>query len=601
MGLNLLNSLSSLSSPHSSFPDSASTSAFMTPFSTPFSLRSQSPLLSPPAMNEASSSATGQGAKENQFFLQDLTKSLKKVEMDRSDSSDRSNGTSSGVGASIDTNDDQLNSTLPVSSSSCKGSGRGTCATPTSLADKGKSKGRSKKRLNGLQDLPHDAPIITPFTSVDDQADGFIEKKRKGSPKGKKKKKGSANASLEATTHANLQVPQETQHGSKGNGGGSLKAPKSGPQRQQIGFENSSISSASPPSSVCSHSPLTLSPSPTSSFSGQLVAAAAATVDMSINPSLHKLLARPNLSGARPTSATAKEGSEGKDEWPDLGMDFGTPPPKPKVLKHLEVEAKSLESSPECRTEEEDSGCNMSVGSSSELSAAAGGVTGGAAGGVVVKQVKLPLETPPLPPLLAKVPVSSGSGFLAVGNAPHFGGGGRGGGLLGSPFGNALLPPPLPPPNQHHLSSQHYLWMQSQQLNVFIQQHQEQHEKQTTNHIFYPVEPIGQRGCVVHPAPPPPLLQHPPPPLLQLPLLQHLLPLHLPLPQPRPLFFPPMKPQVALNHPAVKPSDSFSPPTPPPPPPLPVRPYLPARANQLGRNEGKCEKLNEVNGILPLH
>ena len=552
---------------------------------TPLSPRSQSPLLSLPPTNEPSS-PTGESTKENHFY-HSLTKSLKKVEVDRSDLSDRSNETSSGVGASVDTNDDQLDSTL-TSSSSWVGPGeaseRSVRTTPTNLANKEnagnsssnvckpKLKGRSKKRLNGFQE------DSVPLTLVDAQANGFIEKKRKGSPKGKRKKKGANNASVDAVT---LKVPQETQHGSKHKQGsvGNVKTHKPD-QQQQIGFESSSISSASPPSSVCSHSPLT-SPSPTSSFSGQL---AVTSVDIT------KLLARPNLNRATTASNAKCEGSEEKDEWPDLGMDFGTPPPKPKVLKHLEVEAKSLELSPQCRMEEEDSGCNMSMSIGSSIELLAGGAGGGAVGGF--KHAKLPLETPPL---LASVPVTTAS-FLAIANPPHcgFGGGGRQPGLLGTPFvGDALLPPPpLPPHNQHHLTSQHYLWVQSQQLNMFIQQHQEQQEKQTGKPIFYPVDHIGH-PMGVHPTTPPsqpPLIQQPP--LLHPPLIPHLplpphLPPHLPLPPPRPLFFPPLKPQVAPNRSVIRTSDPLSPPSPPPPPPLPARPYLLAGPNQLSKNKSK--------------
>ena len=488
---------------HSNLPSgdeqaySTSTSKFVTP--------SQSPIPNGPSDHP-----------HKDHFTQKLTNSLEKVVASRTKAS-------SAVKA------EKLIRVDPI-----VGVGSGTgMAHPTTNQDstgacKNKQKSRSKKRLNG-KIIPQD---IMGEVHLMEQQQGSGEMRFVSSRNRRKKRvideattdSGDSAVGKASKSLSSLKVPRELLSSNQGGKKHTLKFD------QQISLEISSISSASPTSSVCSHSPQALSPSPTSSISNSIPLSTTIA-----DHTLQRIL--PN--GTNLSSKHKQEDSEVKDEWPDLGMD--NTPPKPltgKVHLHLEVEAKSLESSPECRTEEEDSGCNMSVGSSSAESCALG----------LYKQQSLEQPT-------AAYPIYAG--------------------------GNDMISPPPHPAaaavaafNNPHLQSQQYLWMQSQHLNMFIQQHKEQHDNQTDNQIFFPMDISPQ--CSDFPPMQPPLHLPPPPNnLQQAPPTSHL-------PHTRPLFFPALPLQdyrVPLLRAGVGngPSGVSCPPAPPPPPPIPVHHYSPTQ------------------------
>lgn len=385
-----------------------------------------------------------------------------------------------------------------------------------------RQKNRPKKRLNGLL---QDSAVLASTTETQSVA----PEQGKKLSKNKRKKKvtnyaatdscdSSITSDMTKRAHSSLKVPKEPPIQ------GSKKHEKT---NQLICLESSSISSASPSSSVCSHSPVATSPSPTP-FSG---GGNPMLVEQSIHPSLRKILGK---SSSNLYSGGEVAGKEEKDEWPDLGMEYTNSPPKlpgSGVHLHLEVEAKSLELLPPECTEKEDSGCNMSVESSIEESCASGG------GFKLLEQ----LAGAPYHPIMS---VNSNcyteSLNCGLGTSPHF-------------------------------QIQQYLWVQSQQLNKFVQEHKEQQEQQTNKQIFYPLDPVQDL--------PPPYLSHHMTPMIQTPSFFQLGPPHIP----RPLFFPPQHDtQVSKQS-----SDLTSPPTPPPPPPLPVHPYHPTTGKKWVGHSGE--------------
>ena len=495
---------------------SPSTSAFVTPRST----RSQSPLLpSPP------------GPSHQDQFIQCLTSSLHEVETQR---------------AKVDFSGDSVfSSCMTGSSEACDTDGSKHTGLvvidkdDTGTAYKEKQKTRPKKRLNGLVQDSDVAALVGP---VEGTSEAEPAKTGKKLPKNKRKKKMASEAATDScdssitsdTTkgHSNLKVPKEPLSQA------SKKRHKGLKTNQLISLESSSISSASPSSSVCSHSPVATSPSPTS-FSG---AGLPIPVDQSIHPSLGKILlgteAHSSNLNTSPAGRKEKSGEE-KDEWPDLGMECsGTARPKQPgsgVHLHLDVEAKSLEMMPECTGEKEDSGCNMSVGSSTGDSCASTGVH-----------------------LLEQLVAAS----LYTGE------------VLSPQFGDPHL--------DLHLQSQQFLWLQSQQLNKFIQEHMEQEEQQTDKQIFYPIDPIVEPSHLPH---------HMNSNLIQTPLFFQPMPLGLPrvVANPRPLFFP-AQPASRDSQVPEQSSDLVCPPSPPPPPPLPIRPYCPPTSNKWASRSGEWDK-----------
>lgn len=459
--------------------------------------------------------------KHKDQFAQKLTNSLEKV------AASRTKASSAAVIA------EKLGQMDPIAAGVISSGTRGTHSTnqESTGACKNKQKSHSKKRLNG-KIIPQDA--VSSLSDVTEQQ-GSAEMKFVSSRNRRKKRvadeattdSGDSAAGKASKPLSSLKVPRELLSSNQ-----SRKYSNTHKLDQQISLEISSISSASPTSSVCSHSPQALSPSPTSSISNNSIPLSTAIVDHS----LQRIL--PNCTNLSSSKNGKEEGSGAKDEWPDLGMDSTPPkPPAGKVHLHLEVEAKSLESSPECRTEEEDSGCNMSMGSSSESCAV----------GLYNKQQSL------------EQPTASSAAY------PIYGGG-----------SDMLSPPPHPPPpfSDPHLQCQQYLWMQSQHLNMFIQQHKEQQENQTDNQIFFPMDLSPLPQCN----------DFPPPSPIQLPLHLPPPPCQPPPPHPahtRPLFFPlqPLDYQMPLLRPGMDSglSDVSCPPAPPPPPPIPVHHYSPSQ------------------------
>lgn len=471
--------------------------------------------------------SSGPSAQQDQELFKSLTNCLQEVEAKRSK-----------VGSALCTADD---SQADLIASSSETGGSEACGGPvgtmyTGLVAGNESTGNDKlpkKRLNGLV---QDHSVASAQVSIMETQslvppEQLKTGNKKSSTKNKRKKRvansttdscDSSITSFDAAkkTHSSLKVPKEPPNL------GSQKRGKSHKSKQLVNLESSSISSASPSSSVCSQSPLTLSPSPTFSVS-------------SGNRTLCKLLASGSNLNTR--EDVGRKTSEGKDEWPDLDMEYNNVPPKcpgSGVHRHLDVEAKSLELSPEY-AEKEDSGCNMSVGSSNES----------CAGGVKLQL----LEQPPATVMAPYPSVSNGNCYAGEVLSPQF---------------------------SEHLQSQQYLWMQSQQLNMFVQQHKEQQEQQTDKHIFYPVDPVLE--------PPAPCLpQHVTPGLIQTPFFQHvpLSPPHNPH-DPRPLFFP-----VQSSHDPQVPGQLSDLPHPPPPPPLPVHPYHPPTGNKWADSKGEEEQL----------
>lgn len=497
---------------------SPSTSAFVTPCST----RSQSPLLplaDPPDQTPA---------RQDQQFIHSLTSSLQEV-METERAKDNS-------AFSMTDNSEQADSVFSRSvtgSSEAGDTDRPLISEHTELLVSMEStscqKSRPKKRLNGLvQDCS--AAVLASTTETQSVAPQQLKTGKKLS-KNKRKKKVNNDAATDSCdssitsdtvkkTHSSLKVPMEPPVQ------GSKKRSKNHKANQLICVESSSISSASPSSSVCSHSPVATSPSPTSFSGGNPM-----SVEQSIHPSLRKILGKTssNLNSGGGEVAGKEEKTSGeKDEWPDLGMEYNSSPPKPPgsgVHLHLEVEAKSLELSPSECTEKEDSGCNMSAGSSTEESCASGG------GFKFLEQL-------------------AGVSYHPIVNSNCYSGE-----VLSPQFGNP------------HFQSQQYLWMQSQQLNKFVQEHKEQQEQQTNNQIFYPIDPIQDH--------PPPCLPHHMTPMIQTPFLFQPIQLGPPrILDPRPLFFP-AQPGSRDSQVPDQSSDPTGPPTPPPPPPLPLRPYHP--------------------------
>ena len=363
-----------------------------------------------------------------------------------------------------------------------------------------------------------------------------------------------------------LKVPPPQGPSQAGAVGGATGVTKHGGKKgrkkcdQRMTLESSSLSSASPASSIHSHSPVTLSPSPTPSFSSHHVSSAAATITQPPPPE-----------------------EPPKDEWPDLSeFTQAAPPASPhplpdpaKVQTHLEVEAKVLEqsSSPDFSSsvatqeeeEEEDSSYSPSVDTSSEHSASLGGA-------------EALLPTPVIPTVATSASVSYSPMVMAGGMHCY-----PSPGMLSPMFGGPLSMS-RPQLGGGDMSPEQYLWMQQQQLKMFIQRHQEQHERQTDTQIFYPVDPIlGTPPCPLPLAGTPPGVLPPPlppagppmqlPNLIQVPLLPPLLPLPRPVSPSRPLFFPPRSPHSPQG--GMLPSQPLSGPPfpPPPPPPLPVHPY----------------------------
>lgn len=483
---------------------SASTSAFVTPFSS----RCQSPLLPP-----ADSSDPAHGiAQQDQQFVESLTSSLQEVEAKRVVvESTLGNGQA----------DSAVSGSATGSSETCDDDKTLVCTADREIigtASKDKQKVNPKKRLNGLV---QDYSVVTEVCVAESRCLVVAEQPKGTKKQGKKKKKKAANDSTDScdssitlsdsapTAHPSLKVPKELP---------SQNAKKRGKSHKFSNLESSSVSSASPSSSVCSHSPLAMSPSPIS-------------VEQSIHPSLHKILADGSNLNTTMEEAGEATTSEGKDEWPDLGMECSAPPKPPpgsRVHLHLEVEAKYLELSPEV-VEREDSGCNMSVGSSESP-----------AGGFKLQTLEqiAASSTYPVNWLTSEI--------------------------LTTQF------------NDPHLKSQQYLWCQRQQLHMFVQQHMEQQEQQTDKQIFYPIDPTLDTPA------PPCIPQHMTPTLVPAPLFQHVQRSHI---DPRPLFFPTQPshdPQVP-----GKSSDVACPPYPPPPPPLPVHPYCPPASNKWISNTGE--------------
>lgn len=547
-------------------------------------------------------------------FIQNLTSSLQKMETNRLE-----------AGSSAPTTPAPT-PTASGTSKSCggvEGGGSSGKAAPLPKETTGKNKkNRSKKRLNGLQSPKPprrgggiDRDIFTPpsflsenqFALLDSGLEQFGDEAEFVSPKTRRKKKNNGN---NGNNGSNVAVHESTDSGfgdsnasttssSKAKKGrSSLKVPKGqlpasglvlkhggkkGHKLEQcISFENSSVSSASPSSSVCSHSPLTLSPSPTSSFSNHLPIAV--ELESSMDPTFHR-------------GRSEEESSEGgKDEWPDLGMETAPPlvkiPASARVYTHLEVEAKSLEEVAIKEEEEEkmegkaggcelDEECTTEARRAEEQEKAVGKEEEEREVNIVCnvefKSHVEPVHILPQPPHSAGpagvmvMPPNPPSTFPA----PSVGVSGMhcftaGGILGGAMFGGDLTSP------AQQMPPQQYLWMQEQQLKAFIQQHQEQHEKQTDNQIFFPLDPLP-RPHSMHP----PNLVPLPPPLMapHLPSPPHHHPPQMLNPS-RPLFFPPRSPQTPHITPLSQATTATTaatatPPHPPPPPPLPVHHYMP--------------------------
>lgn len=515
---------------------STSSSAFVTPLST----RSQSPLFHLPNPDP----------KEN--FAHCLSDSLQKMKVERLTALPDFND---DVLTSLNLND-HVNMTVTTANSHDSGS---ILTSQVHTVNTTSIKNKQKKRLNGLQ-RPQmkrvDQSSSSPVHCINE-----LSLTTSAERKDKPRLAPSRNRKVKKTVYEGDDSGCSVGYGS---GTSSSKAKKSrhtipSHHKDKNNFEDISISSASPPSSVCSHSPVTLSPSPTSSFSNQL------TVKNSMNPSLQKFFSTNNDTINLDNNT---QDNESKDEWPDLGMDFSTPskPPSDKIHTHLELEAQFSESSPDSKTEDNDSGCNMSISSSIEFSLRS------------LKRSHQQPISPQQPQVNTTVPYP-----LVVDKLPP-------------------LPGRDPPQHQCVISPEHYLWLQSQQLNTFIQQHQEQQEKQTDKQLFYPVEPPPQHISVcppeamgIHcplPVHPPHLHPRPPPPL------PHMIPPHHPFPQlfhpppppsSRPLFFSPPHLHDSQFTPIIQSclSDRFCPPPPPPPPPLPIQPYH-QDILLTGNTSGKC-------------
>ena len=141
------------------------------------------------------------------------------------------------------------------------------------------------------------------------------------------------------------------------------------PIRHTVGFN--SVSSASPASSVCSYSPPTLSPSPTS-FHSSL------TVETPSSQPTHILENIANLNHTAKPEDTHEERI--KDAWPDFGVDVSAKLPQAIPLYGSENKADEpteedllceppivVTTSLPCPLPEElDSGCNFSISSSNE-------------------------------------------------------------------------------------------------------------------------------------------------------------------------------------------------------------------------------------------
>lgn len=294
----------------------------------------------------------------------------------------------------------------------------------------------------------------------------------------------------------------------------------------QLVVEFSSVSSASPASSVCSYSPPTLSPSPTSSFHTHLV------VDTpGAHPAHHQMVFGnfANLNSPAKPELSNKVDDEGhviKDEWPDFGEDASGKIPQ-NSTKFYESDHKVDETKkedllsepsvavepflPDTAPEEEDSGCNLSIRSSNVS----------------------------VPSSLARQTVQENCVY-----AP----------LCGSLLQST---PPYQHQHQHHLSPNQYLQFQREQLTKFVKQHQEQKEKQTDKQIFFLFDP-------------------PPPPMNVSPTHMSLAPLQMvtsPLTLQRPLYFSPPPFHIHPVRTSLPRQPFSSSPPPPPPPPLP--PNLP--------------------------
>lgn len=538
---------------------SASTSAFVTPLST----RSQSPLHPPANADPSHHHATKE-------FAESLTNSLQKVEADRTDAADAQ---AKAEAVEADTSNDVGK---PVT---------GPTDEDKAGSSKSSKKKNRKKRPNGLQPLPAlrglelDIPITyfseSQYSLPDSEDAEFV------SPKTRRRKKNpgacesansglgdlGANVSSSGKPKKNLKVSQAPPPPPASQKRNKKKKKKS------TSLESSSVSSASPTSSICSHSPETLSPSPTSSFSSQLPATT--ETPSSASPSLQSA-ATQSISSTN-TQTTSEEP---KDEWPDLeelaSASAPAPPPRPlpepvRVHTHLEVEAKVLEEAsladlvPEHQEEvkEEVAGEVNSRGATVEISGKEG-ATGGMA---LLPDPPMIIPTTASTTSVSYSPIVMSSGVQCF--APN---------VLGTVYGDPLSQGGGDmPPDQ-------YLWMQHQQLKAFIQKHQEQHENQTDNQIFFPVEPLPETTPCALPLPETPPLH----PMVQVPLLSPLLPTppH-PLGPSRPLFFPPRSPhspQGVLGQP------SSGLPLPPPPPPLPVHPYQ--TAPPLSSNAGESRMIN---------
>ena len=445
---------------------STSTSAFVTPLST----RSQSPSLPLADFDSLCNS------KED--FIYSLTNSLNGC-ITNSDGHCNPHCESSGMHTGTVA---IVPGPETISSPSCT-----TCTLNGSESDE---KNQPKKRMNGIIQANHNHLSVSPEGELPARKD--TEHVKAVSSRNRRNKKTNDNVSFnpKGKKMHSLSLESCDKHLSLNH-----TSDKPCKSMEQNDVEISSISSASPASSVCSHSPQTFSPSPTSSIN---------SFNKDLAPKATNLRKKP------------KEDSQMKDEWPDLGMEFSISPKAPKpaeIHSHLEIEAGMTESLLDPKAEEDDSGCNMSIGSSNESSFS-----------TAKHQQPETVDSTPFP--------------MVMNNA----------------LSSSILP------SQHHLSPEQYLLMQSHQLNVFIQQHQEQQEKQTDNQVFYPVDP-----------PPHPMTIHPP----------HL----MPAPQHQPPPFSPSTPIPVRFLPQSPPLNSqmnleirtclSNPPPPPPPPPVPVQTYLP--------------------------
>lgn len=104
--------------------------------------------------------------------------------------------------------------------------------------------------------------------------------------------------------------------------------PPKGQKASQLRVEFHSLSSASPASSVCSCSPLTLSPSPTSSLqlhqpiltTDSLSASLLVQHQVGVDTNLTSAATGPQPDLVDQNNLTVKEDDDSKDEWPDFGL-----------------------------------------------------------------------------------------------------------------------------------------------------------------------------------------------------------------------------------------------------------------------------------------